>query len=66
MKKQLIITFLFISYFVSGQQINRTIKESKGKLMLLGKTNKQAFSNANFTWFQKYYDEYITNDNVIL
>lgn len=66
MKKQLIITFLFVSYFVSGQQINKTIKDSKGKLMLLGKTNKQAFSNTNFTWFQQYYDDYITNDNVIL
>lgn len=66
MKKLLIISVLFISCLAMGQQINQISKDSKGKLMLLGKTNKKAFSDVSFSWFQKYYDEYITNDNVIL
>ncbi len=65
MKKQLIITFLFVSYFVSGQQINQTSEDSKGKLMLLGKTNKKAFESKDFSWFDKNYENYITNDKII-
>lgn len=48
-----------------GQQINKTSKDSKGKLILLGKTDKKAFENQEFSWFQKNYDEYLINDKVI-
>ncbi len=65
MKKTATILFLLINFFGFGQQLNTTIKDSKGKLMLLGKTNKKAFDNDDFYWFQTNYDDYITNDKIV-
>jgi len=65
MKSTIVIIFLLIGGFVVGQQINQTTKDGKGKLMLLGKTDKKAFKNQEFSWFQKNYEEYITNDKII-
>lgn len=65
MKKAITIIFLLTSYFITGQQLNTLSKDSKGKPMLLGKTNKKAFENENFKWFKKNYDSYLTNDKII-
>ena len=65
MKVTIITLLLLISNFVLGQQINQITKDSKGKLMLLGKTDKKAFDRQDFSWFHKNYDEYITNDKII-
>lgn len=64
--KQLTTIILFlISHLLFSQQINNTIKNGKGNLMLLGKTNKKAFDKGDFSWFKKNYNEYLTNDKVI-
>lgn len=65
MKKLLINTFLLISFVVNAQQINKTTQDAKGRPMLLGKTNKQAFVSKDFSWFQTNYDKYIINDKVV-
>lgn len=65
MKKYICVFFLVVNSFVSGQVINSLAKDSNGKLMLLGKTNKKAFENENFSWFKKNYDSYLTNDKII-
>lgn len=65
MKKLLINALLLISCIINAQQINQTTQDSKGRLMLLGKTNKKAFETKEFSWFQKNYDKYIINDKVV-
>lgn len=65
MKKILLGVFLLISCIISAQQINKTTLDSKGRVMLLGKTNKKAFETKDFSWFQKNYEGYITNKDVI-
>ncbi len=65
MKKNILILILLTSYLVNAQQLNKTVTDAKGKIMLLGKTNKQAFSNDELSWFKKYYNDYQTNSKVI-
>ncbi|WP_420552066.1 tetratricopeptide repeat protein [Tenacibaculum aiptasiae] len=65
MKKILLGSFLLISCTICAQQINKTTLDSKGRVMLLGKTNKKAFETKDFSWFQKNYEDYITNKDVI-
>ncbi|MCF2874892.1 MULTISPECIES: tetratricopeptide repeat protein [unclassified Tenacibaculum] len=65
MKKILLGSFFLISCIISAQQINKTTLDSKGRVMLLGKTNKKAFETKDFSWFQKNYEDYITNKDVI-
>lgn len=65
MKKTAILFFIFISGFMLGQQVNQTQKNNDGKLMLLGKTDEKAFNDKEFSWYQKNYKNYITNDGVI-
>ncbi|MCT4700057.1 thioredoxin domain-containing protein [Tenacibaculum haliotis] len=65
MKKSTIILFLLIINVAFGQQINNTTKDSKGTLMLLGKTDKNAFNIDDFSWFQENYNQYLTNDKVV-
>ncbi|WBX71045.1 thioredoxin domain-containing protein [Tenacibaculum retecalamus] len=65
MKKSTIILFLLIINVAFGQQINSTTKDSKGTLMLLGKTDKNAFNIDDFSWFQENYNQYLTNDKVV-
>ncbi|WP_299119538.1 tetratricopeptide repeat protein [uncultured Tenacibaculum sp.] len=65
MKKILLGSLLLISCIISAQQINKTTLDSKGRVMLLGKTNKKAFETKDFSWFQKNYEDYITNKDVI-
>lgn len=65
MKKILLGSLLLISCIISAQQINKTTLDSKGRVMLLGKTNKKAFETKDFPWFQKNYEDYITNKDVI-
>lgn len=65
MKITITILLLLISNLVVGQDINKTTKSSKGKLMLLGKTDKKTFDKQGFTWFQKKYEAYITNDKIV-
>lgn len=56
---------LFSFGITLSQNINKTEKDAKGKLFLIGKTNRKAFYTNTFSWFQKNYDAYLTNDNVI-
>ncbi|PKH49986.1 hypothetical protein CXF68_04390 [Tenacibaculum sp. Bg11-29] len=65
MKITITILLFLISNLVVGQDINKTTKSSKGKLMLLGKTDKKAFDIQGFTWFHKNYEAYITNDKIV-
>ena len=65
MKITITVLLILISNIVVGQHINKTTKDSKGKLMLLGKTDKNAFKKRDFSWFQKNYEAYITNDKII-
>lgn len=59
-----LILFLFSSCLWS-QNINKIVADTKGKPMLLGKTNKEAFKNKDFSWFEKNYDDYVVNTNVV-
>lgn len=65
MKITITVLLILISNIVVGQHINKTTKDSKGKLMLLGKTDKNAFKKRDFSWFQNNYEAYITNDKII-
>lgn len=65
MKKSTIILFFLIINVAFGQQINNTTKDSKGTLMLLGKTDKKAFNIDDFFWFQENYNQYLTNDKAV-
>ena len=57
---------LFITTSIlHAQTINKTRLDAKGNAILLGKTNKQAFENSSFKWFEKNYADYITNNNII-
>ncbi|MGB1043226.1 MAG: thioredoxin domain-containing protein [Tenacibaculum sp.] len=63
-KLVLIPCFLF-AFSVVGQQVNFTTTDAKGNPILLGKTNKDAFKNESFSWFNINYNNYLTNDKVI-
>ena len=64
--KKITFLFLFFSFGITfSQEFNKTEKDAKGKLFLIGKTNRKAFDTDNFSWFQENYDAYLTNDNVI-
>jgi thiol-disulfide isomerase/thioredoxin len=64
--RKILLLFLFIApLFIKAQELNKTSLDKKGKLILLGKTNVKAFDAKPFEWYQKNYDTYITNDNVI-
>ena len=65
MKKSTILLCLLINSIAFGQQINNTTKDSKGTLMLLGRTDKKAFNTDDFSWFQDNYNQYFTNDKVV-
>ncbi|CAL2102303.1 TPR_REGION domain-containing protein [Tenacibaculum sp. 190130A14a] len=65
MNIKLILSLFLIANTLFAQEINQTIKDSKGKLMLLGKANIEAFNHSDFDWYSKNYESYITNDNVI-
>lgn len=64
-KITIFLLLLISSVIVQGQQINNIIKDSKGKKMLLGKTNKKAFEGPDFSWFHNNYNQYVINDKVI-
>ena len=62
------ICYLFVlmnAFLLNAQKINKTILDTKGKPFLIGKTNKKAFDTKPYEWFQKNYDTYYTNKNVI-
>lgn len=66
--KQIIIITLALVYStlcISQTIYNQTDTTSRGKLMLLGKTNLEGFEHEEFSWFQKNYDDYLTNDKII-
>jgi len=64
--KKIIFLLLILSIGNSfSQNINKTEKDAKGNLFLIGKTDRKAFDMNAFSWFQKNYDSYITNNNVI-
>ncbi|CAL2083277.1 Thioredoxin [Tenacibaculum sp. 190524A02b] len=65
MNKIHFLFIVFLSINTLGQTLNKTTHDNKGNLMLLGKTSKDGFKHENFSWFQKNYDTYVTNDNVI-
>lgn len=65
MKVKIICCLFLLTQTLFAQEINQTVTYGKGKLMLLGKTNKKAFEHKDFEWYQKNYDAYITNNNVI-
>lgn len=65
MKAIFTCVLLLFTYTFFAQKINQTVIDDKGKLMLLGKTNKKAFEHKDFEWYQKNYDAYIANSNVI-
>lgn len=66
MKKPItLILFLYVTAMLS-QEINVVTKNKKGKPVVLGKTNRDVFKNDAFKkWFEKNYNNYLTNDNVI-
>lgn len=56
---------LFCCKGVFAQQVNNIEIDSSGNKILLGRTTIKAFSDVNFPWFQKNYDNYILNNEVI-
>lgn len=65
MKTFLYILILTVPLFLNAQQLNKTSLDEKGKVFLLGKTNKKAFNDESFSWFKENYANYSTNNNVI-
>lgn len=65
MKTKITLIFLLLSCNLFAQNSNKVVFDDKGKAMLLGKTDKNAFKHNDFDWFQKNYANYLTNNNVI-
>ncbi|OSY88929.1 tetratricopeptide repeat family protein [Tenacibaculum holothuriorum] len=65
MNTKITLVLFLLSSCLWSQNINKIIADAKGKPMLLGKTNKQAFKNKDFSWFEKNYDAYAVNTNVV-
>ena len=65
MIKNICLLTLFVCYQILGQQLNTVVNDDKGQPMLLGKTNKYAFTHKSFNWFDENYDKYLTNTTVI-
>ncbi|CAM1362051.1 tetratricopeptide repeat protein [Tenacibaculum xiamenense] len=65
----MIRTFLFLALWSSGlllaQNKGSLVSDSKGKPMLLGKTDISVINTDNFKWFKSNYDAYLVNDRVI-
>ena len=59
-----VITCLLVSS-LWAQEYNKVISDKKGRPMLLGKTNTEAFENEAFSWFTKNYNEYEVNTAVV-
>ncbi|MFY7670558.1 thioredoxin family protein [Tenacibaculum sp. MEBiC06402] len=60
-----LLTFLYGLVTVCNAQLNNIVSDEKGNKMLLGKVNRKGFNNGDFAWFQKNYDQYLTNDKII-
>ncbi|MCH9660828.1 MAG: tetratricopeptide repeat protein [Bacteroidetes bacterium] len=60
-----ITSFLLYSTALNAQPFNQEITNEKGATHLLGKINKEGFSNDSFAWFTKNYDSYNPNKTAI-
>jgi thiol-disulfide isomerase/thioredoxin len=64
---RILLIFLFISFTLFAQDINKITLDSKtGKPMLIGICNREAFADTNFAWwFNSGYKFYHADSNVI-
>ncbi|CAM1341507.1 thioredoxin family protein [Tenacibaculum amylolyticum] len=65
MNKTTYLILLLLVCNIANGQLNKTITDKKGKRMLLGKVDKKGFKHADFSWFQKNYEDYLVNDKIV-
>ncbi|CAL2058756.1 thioredoxin family protein [Tenacibaculum sp. 190524A05c] len=65
MRRTLWIPLFFILSLTLQSQINQVVTDEKGNKMLLGETNREAFKDSYFKWFDQNHKKYMTNDKII-
>lgn len=62
----LFLSTLFFCALSFSQTVNQQVKDSEGKVKLLGIINKEGLTKKPFKeWFNKNHDDYLVNDRVI-